>query len=149
MITRVNHFSFTVANLEESVKFYTEVLGLTLVDKSPRPADFAEAVTGIPGTDIVVAYLEAKPCWLELIQYLAPHSVYADTKTCNIGSSHVCFFVDDFDPFVGKLMQDGAWPAGQVVQIPGGPNAGRKTVYMEDPDGNTLEFISEEVFPSG
>ncbi len=144
MITAINHFSFTVSDLDISIEFYTEVLGLKLINKGVRPSDFTEKVTGIKGANIVVAYLYSRPCYIELIQYLTPQPVVrADTKTSNVGSSHICFFVDDFDNFIVHLLEEGVVIAGEIATIPAGPNAGRKVAYLEDPDNNTLEFISK------
>jgi hypothetical protein len=34
---------------------------------------------------------------------------------------------------------------GEPTPIPDGPNAGKLAVYREDPDNNTIEFVSNQV----
>ena len=35
----------------------------------------------------------------------------------------------------------GVVPVGQVASVDKGPNAGKKAVYLRDPDGITIEFV--------
>ena len=146
MISRTNHVSFTVSNLDASVVFYRDVLGLRLMDISDRDSEFSEKVTGIKGARLRIAYLSAENCSIELIQYLAPEGKKIDTATCNVGSAHVCFDVEGFDDFMKRLRRHNVRMVSEPQQIPAGPNKGRKVVYTEDPDNNTLEFVSKEKF---
>ena len=144
MITRMNHASFTVSNLDDSVVFFRDVLGLRLLDLSDRDGAFSERVTGIKGASLRIAYFDANNCRLELVQYLQPRGEKIDTSTNNVGSAHICFNVDDFDGFVNRLKKNNVKFAGEVCIIPGGPNKGKGALYFEDPDSNTFEIISNE-----
>ena len=137
----MNHMSFTVSDLDRSVAFY-EFLGLSLVSKADRDATFSARVTGIPGAELRIAYLRAPNCAVELIQYLSPPGERIDTRTCNVGSAHVCFIVDDFGEMIERLGGAGVRFPGEVSEVPAGPNFGRGVAYFEDPDGNTVEVIS-------
>ena len=70
MITNLNHASFTVSNLDESLKFYNQILGLKILDVSYRERSFSESVTGIKGANLKIAYFQANNCRIELIQYI-------------------------------------------------------------------------------
>ena len=142
MIVEMNHMSFTVSDVERSAAFFRDQLGLELVGIAGRDPQFSEQVTGIPGAELRIAYLRAPNCSVELIQYLSPPAPKADTRTCNVGSAHVCFFVDDFDDMVARLRAAGVHFAGVPSVVPAGPNKGRQVLYFEDPDGNTVEIIS-------
>jgi len=142
MILEMNHMSFTVGDIERSVPFYRDLLGLSLVSLASRDRAFSERVTGIPGAELRIAYLQAPNAAVELIQYLSPAGLKLDTRTCNIGSAHVCFVVDDFDLLVGRLRNASVHFAGQPTTVPAGPNLGRQVLYFEDPDGNTIEIFS-------
>ena len=145
MIKNVNHMSFTVSNLDDSIKFYSDVLGLKLINVSSRDVLFSEKVTGIPRANLRIAYLSGNNCSLELIQYISPKGKKIDTKTCNIGSSHICFNVDNFREFIRKI-KGKIKIVNSPVSIPLGPNKGRLVVYAKDPDSNNLEFISTEKY---
>ena len=145
MIINMNHISFTVSDLEKSIDFYHRILGLELLDKSDRDVEFSEKVTGIRGARLKIAYLRTTNCAVELIQYLSPQGVQLDTKTCNIGSAHVCFIVDRFHKMVKKLEENNVRFSGKPTIIPAGPNKGKAVLYFEDNDSNTIEIISEDV----
>ena len=145
MINSINHFSFTVSNLEKSVKFYQTLLGLRLIDLSERDRAFSEKVTGIKSAHLNIAYLSGHNCSIELIQYLSPVGKKLDTASSNVGASHICFNVTNFMDFHARLKKAGVHFIGEPQKIPSGPNKGRLVIYLKDPDSNTLEFISVEV----
>ena len=57
MITGFNHTSFTVPDLDRSVKFWTEALGFRAASVSERSGDWQERLTGVPGARLRVAHL--------------------------------------------------------------------------------------------
>src|SRR5690606_31487088 len=107
MIESLNHCSFTVADLERSVTFYRNILGMRVADVSGRDPAFSARVTGIPGAELRIAYLKTENTTLELVQYLSPTGERIDTRTCNVGSAHVCYNVSDFDEMVRRLRENG------------------------------------------
>jgi len=140
MITGMNHASFTVSDLDMSIKFYSEILELKLVNKTKRSKEFGEKATGIKDACLMIAYFSAGNCAVELIQYLSPEGHKINTATNNVGSAHICFNVDQFDDMV-ETLQKNKVKIVAVCEIPDGPNKGKRMLYFEDPDGNTLEFI--------
>ena len=145
MIVEMNHMSFTVSDLDRSVDFYQHVLGLELISVAGRDSAFSSRVTGIPGAELRIAYLRAPNAAVELIQYLSPAGEKIDTRTCNVGSAHVCFIVDDFEAMVDRLRERGVAFPGEPARVPAGPNVGRGVLYFEDPDSNTIEILSDHV----
>lgn len=141
MIVEMNHMSFTVGDLDRSVRFY-QALGLRVASVAGRDPEFSARVTGIPGAELRIAYMQAPNCAVELIQYLSPPGERIDTRTCNVGSAHVCFVVDDFEAMLARLRAEGVRFPGEPAVVPAGPNRGRGVVYFEDPDGNTVELFS-------
>jgi catechol 2,3-dioxygenase-like lactoylglutathione lyase family enzyme len=145
MIVSLHHASFTVENLEKSVAFYQDTLGLKLEGIWERNPEYSEGVTGIRGAWLKVAYFSLPNASFELVEYLGAKGTKIDTSTNNVGSAHVCLVVEDFEPFIDKLAERGVVFAGALCTIPAGSNKGKKIVYIEDPDGNTLELISSVV----
>ena len=141
MIVRANHTSFTVSDLDRSIAFYRDRLGFTVLNVSGRPPEFAAKVSGIPGADIRIAYLEAGSHKLELIQYLSHPGARADVRTCNVGSGHLAFDVDDIEGMYRALKAQGVAFASEPLEAPTGTNKGAKVCYLRDPDGITLELI--------
>lgn len=142
MIEKINHLSFTVSNLDKSIKFYSEILGLRVVDVSSRGQSFSEKVVGVKGAELKIAYLDGVTCFVELIEYVKENGNAENIlKNNDTGSAHICFNVSDFDDIFEKVKKTGAEICGEVCVVPNGPNKGKRVVYFKDPDNNTLEFI--------
>lgn len=144
MILRLNHSSFTVKNVNKSIKFYQKVLDFKLVNISKRNKKFSEKVTGIKNAELKIAYLKKSGFFLELIQYVKGNGKKIDTSVNNIGSSHICFDVKNFNSFLKKLKYNKVKFVGVPTIIPRGPNKNKLVLYFEDIDNNTIEFISAE-----
>ena len=67
-----NHTSFTVRSLEQTLPFFTEVLGFEVTSRDTRDPEVIEAITGVPGAEVEIAYLRTRDHTLEMIEYKAP-----------------------------------------------------------------------------
>ena len=141
-VLATNHTSFTVSDLDRSITFFTEVLGFEMVNRAPRDPKLISSITGVPGADIEVAYIQGPGHRLELIQYHGPSErSQVESRPCDSGFAHVAYDVDDVDAAVAASAPYQVLPIGEVTVIDKGPNAGRKVVYLRDPDGVTIEYI--------
>jgi catechol 2,3-dioxygenase-like lactoylglutathione lyase family enzyme len=145
VIINVNHTSFTVSDLDRSISFYRNFLGLELISLTGRDPAFSEKVTGIPGANLKIAYLQAPGHRLELIQYLSPSGEKLDCRTNNIGSAHLAFNVDNLPALYADLKAKGVQFKSEPLEVPAGPNKGTMAVYFTDPDGITLEFLQAPI----
>lgn len=135
-----NHFSFTVSNVDTSVRHYVDNLGFTVISLADRPEDYVFSVTGL-SAGMRVAYLKGQGIVLELIEFSTGDSKKPQSQPNNIGSGHICLNVDDIDATVDFLKSRGVRLLGQPVLIPVGSNKGGYVVYSLDPDGIVNEFI--------
>ena len=71
-ILATNHTSFTVSDLDRSIAFFRDALGFEVTSKAPRNPEVVSRITGIPGTEMVIAFVRGPGHSLELIQYLGP-----------------------------------------------------------------------------
>jgi len=141
-VLATNHTSFTVSDLDRSITFFTEVLGFEMVNRASRDPKLISSITGVPGADIEVAYIQGPGHRLELIQYHGPSErSQVESRPCDSGFAHVAYDVDDVDAAVAASAPHQVLPIGEVTVIDKGPNAGRKVVYLRDPDGVTIEYI--------
>lgn len=145
MIDSVNHVSFTVSDLDESIRFYQEVLGMECVSKASRDKNFSSAVTGIEGVSMNIAYMIAPGFAVELIEYTTGQGKRIDTSTNNPGSTHLCFNISDYDNWLERMKQNSVKICGELCVVPAGPNKGKRVCYMLDNEGNHLEFIESGV----
>lgn len=136
----VAHTSFTVSDLDRSVAFYRDILGMELVAQVEASGQIVETVLGMPGAHLKVALLKAGDHTLELIQYLSPEGREYDRRTCDVGPCHIAFLVADINEAYQTLSAKGVHfkSAPQTLEIQGQTLRG---CYMTDPDGITLELI--------
>ena len=140
MITAVHHVSFTVSDMEQSLDFYRGALGFEVLNDRTVEGSFAETVTTLEGVRMRIVHLSGYGQGLELIQYLAAAGQSEAPRTCDTGSAHLCYVVDDIDAEIARLSALGVRFLSKVMMVEGGPNAGNQMVYFLDPDGIPMEF---------
>lgn len=148
MIVDTWHFSFTVADIEKSIEFYRDMLGLELVHRQEQANAYTRKFVGYPDAHLKVAQFRiagARPArsghLLELVEYVAPKGQKVDTRTLNPGTAHLAFEVDDIQAEYQRMVARGVRFRSEPVAIEAGVNKGGYTVYFLDPDDITLEII--------
>jgi catechol 2,3-dioxygenase-like lactoylglutathione lyase family enzyme len=138
-----NHTSFTVSNLDRAIAFYRDALGFAVTSKAPRDPKAIQQITGVPGAEIMVVYVEAPGGHrVELIEYLAPEGRGSvRPQPCDVGFAHVAFDVDDLEAAIAAAEAHEVRPIGATVSVDQGPNAGGKVAYLRDPDGIVIELL--------
>ncbi len=123
---RLLHTMLRVGDLERSITFYTEVLGMRLL----RCKDY-------PGGRFTLAFLgygeESDTTVLELTHNW-------DTSSYEIGSGygHIAIGVEDIVAVCDQMRAKG----GRVVREPGPMKNGTTVIaFVEDPDGYKVELI--------
>ena len=144
-VLATNHTSFTVSDLERSVAFFRDALGFEVTSKAPRNPDVVSRITGIPGTEMLIAYVRGPGHSLELIQYLGPKEGRGRVRSlpCDVGFAHVAYDVDDIEAAIDAAAGHDVHVIGEVAVIDQGPNTGGKVAYLRDRDGITIEFIQK------
>jgi glyoxylase I family protein len=141
-IHAVDHTGITVSNLERSLAFWRDVLGFELSHRAHHTGELASEATGVPGAEISIAVLKTPGHKIELLEYLAPlDRKHVDLRSCDVGSVHVAFTVDNLDAVLSVIAASGWKAAGKPQTLKSGPNAGKRVVYVRDPDGTTIEFM--------
>jgi catechol 2,3-dioxygenase-like lactoylglutathione lyase family enzyme len=148
MLVNLFHFSFTVSDIEQSVVFYRDILGMKLVHRMIHDQPYTSVQVGFPNALLKVALftIEGFPATrsghlLELIEYVNPRGEPTDTSTNRPGAAHLAFQVDDLQAEYSRLRALGVRFKSEPVRITAGRNEGGWTVYFLDPDNITLEMI--------
>src|ERR1700730_7795087 len=141
-ILAADHTGITVSKLERSLAFWHDVLGFELSHRAHHTGDLASEVTGVRGAEISIAVLKGYGHKIELLEYLAPADrKQLDLRPCDTGSVHVALIVDDLDAVLTAIAASDWCAAGKPQTLKSGPNAGKRVVYVRDPDGTTIEFM--------
>jgi len=128
-IMRLLHTMLRVNNLDESLKFYCEGLGMKLLRKHDFPGgEFTLAFVGY-GDEKDAAVIELTFNW--------------GTSKYELGSAygHVAIGVDDIYKACADLKQKGV----KVVREPGPMKHGTTPIaFIEDPNGYKIELIQQK-----
>ena len=123
---RLLHTMLRVGDLERSIAFYTDILGMRLLRRKDYPGGrFTLAFVGY-GEESDHTVLELTHNW--------------DTSSYDIGSGygHIALGVDDIVGVCDQIRAKG----GKVVREPGPMKNGTTVIaFVEDPDGYKVELI--------
>jgi len=123
------HTMIRVGNLQRSIDFYTQVLGMKLLRQKEYPEGrFTNTFVGYDD--------ESKTAVLEL-------TYNWDTAKYDMGSGygHVAIEVDDAYKTCAEVKKRG----GKVTREPGPMKHGTTVIaFVEDPDGYKIEFVERK-----
>lgn len=143
--TGLHHASRTVSDIEQSLAFYRDLLGLSVVADSTATGPELDLILGLSGTDLRFAELElANGHLLELLEYRSP-AVSADTdlSPSRTGAHHIAITVDDIHEAFETLTNAGVRFNCEPKWIGEGYFAGFWTAYCFDPDDLPVELLQQ------
>ena len=124
---RLLHTMIRVGNLERSIQFYTEILGMKLLRQKDYPdGKFSLAFVGY-GDEKNNSVIELTYNW--------------DTDHYDLGEGfgHLAIEVDDVYLATDKIRNAG----GKIIREAGPMNAGTTIIaFVEDPDGYAIELLA-------
>jgi lactoylglutathione lyase len=126
---RILHTMLRVGDLDRSVRFYTDVLGMKLLRTTDRPEQkYSLAFVGYDS--------EERSAVLELT-----YNYGVDRYELGGGFGHVALEVPDVKSACDKVKKQG----GRVTREPGPVKGGTTVIaFVEDPDGYKIEFIERK-----
>jgi catechol 2,3-dioxygenase-like lactoylglutathione lyase family enzyme len=146
MISSIRHAAFVVRNMDESLKFYSGVLGLAIYRRQFEEGSFIDKLTGIEHVRLEWAKLIIpKGGLIELLQYHThPDPTGANppvpSPSNKLGSSHVALTVRDLSTLYKDLVANGYTCKSEPLIS---DNGKAKILYAHDPDGAILELIED------
>lgn len=142
-IIAADHTGITVSNVERSLEFWRDVLGFELSHRAHQKGELAEQITGVKEAEILIAVLKAPGHKIELLEYRAPsdREQKNDRRPCDLGAAHIALTVDNLDEVLAGMATAGWKAPGEPQTLTVGPNAGKRVIYVRDPDGTTIEFM--------
>jgi catechol 2,3-dioxygenase-like lactoylglutathione lyase family enzyme len=142
LITGIQHFSFTVSNIDETVHFFRDLLGLQATPILEVKGERIEKMVGMPGAWLRGSNIVTPGNGnIEFIEYVAPKGKKIDLKTCNVGVAHIAFMVDDIQKMYDDLTARGIVFKSPPLWVEAGPHKGWGACYLKGPDGITVELM--------
>ena len=135
----LDHAAISVADLDRSIAFYRDVLGLEVIRIIECPPERGLGrVVGMPGCAARIAHLQSGPVMLELFQYLEPEGrpLAPDHKQADRGLTHIGFTSTDARADYKRLKKLGVRTFGEPVEF----RPGVWLFYFYGPDGEVCEL---------
>jgi catechol 2,3-dioxygenase-like lactoylglutathione lyase family enzyme len=142
-IKRADHTGFTVSSLSASLRFWVDVLGFRhLYTWTFETSPFVEQLVGVPGAAMQLAMVEGPGHMIELLEYASPDKRRTyKPRSCDVGSVHLAFYVENLDALLARIAGTGWLPVGDTQTVESGEREGLRLVYVRGPDGVTIEFF--------
>ena len=139
----LHHTGLTVSDLERSLHFWRDAMGMEVLFQQEKAGGYLEAIVGEPGAHVLMAHLAfgGEGPRIELFQYLAPGGGRHFSRPADQGFAHVCVACDDLGEWLERLIAAGGTPFSEPVEIDTGVNKGGRGVYLRDPDGHVVELF--------
>lgn len=146
------HTGFVVSDMERSLAFYRDLLGLEEERNAVLEGEFISELLGFDGLKLHIVFLSNGDMRhsLELMQYLNPKGGPVAPRARNdVGATHMGVVVDDMDSLYAEFLEKGVKSVSPPVHRPDAEYPwARKACYVEDPDGNWLEFVERAPPPT-
>jgi lactoylglutathione lyase len=124
-MTKVDHVAIEVSNMDASIEFYTQKLGLEFISRNIDEAEKAE-----------YCYLKSENLFLELLLDLTKKS-FSKKAPQRPFCPHICFSTDNMEETLKTLQSNNI----TVIHGPLTIENEATWVYFVDPDLNVLEYI--------
>lgn len=147
MIREVMHIGITVSNMEKSIHFYKDILGLTFKGEAMMEGKETDLLFNMKGVKVKIAYLNgsdniiAPP--IELLQFINEEAKKDTPQLNKISISEICFRVENIDEMYKHLIKNNVecLSEPQYFNFENYGFGKSKALYFRDPDGIILELI--------
>jgi len=143
MVFAVRHIGIVVTNMEKSLKFYRDLLGLSIVRNMDESGEYLDNMLSIKNAHVNTVKLAANDkedgVLVELLEFKSnPQTPKDNSDISRIGASHVAFTVNDLDKLYSEFVV-----AGINFNAPPqfSPDGYAKVTFCRDPDGTPIELV--------
>ena len=141
------HGGIAVSDMERSLAFYRDLLGLEVhFDVTLDAVDYVRAALGIGMRDCRIVYLRvpgSEGIFVELLEYHGTDARQTpEPRPWDPGTGHLCLHVTDAQALLDQAIMAGhPTRSTRVATIPLGPNRGARAAWLIDPDGYHIELF--------
>jgi catechol 2,3-dioxygenase-like lactoylglutathione lyase family enzyme len=144
-VSRIDHVGITTSDLDRSLRFYVDLLGLRLLSRNLLSGPDLAALLGFESAAIDNADLDSGDGRiLELMQYVHPAGTRVSYHSSDAPTVHIAFTVPDLSAVTDRLISAGVEIISRrplKIDAPGSSWDGAQCLYLRDPDGVILELV--------
>lgn len=151
MTNRIAHVGLLVTDLDQSVSFYRDKLGLEYRGEMKMRGNESDKLFGLKGVEARVAYLapgkETKSPLLELIQFEQAELKERQADFNHPAIAEVCFETENIDKKYEQMKALGVefLSEPQIFDYTSQDMGRSKAVYFRDPDGIIQELLQADI----
>ena len=141
MIKNVRHFGVVVTNMQKSLQFYRDLLGLDIQRELHESGKFLDNMLNMKNVNVHTVKMSVSDgtTLVELLEFEShPKSLQNNVEVSNIGASHLAFTVYDLHDTYTKLKNTGIKFNAPPQNSPDGY---AKVTFCYDPDGTPIELV--------
>ena len=143
LVNVLDHVSVTVSDMDRSLAFYRDTLGLQEVERHRLDGEGISKMADKEAVMMDVVRLvapETKGIEIDLQKYLQPAGKVSDAKLGDVGHSHICFGVPNLMQAYQDLSEKGVKFVSEPIRFDLDWTVVH-VVFFEDPDGYVLELM--------
>lgn len=121
-VTKLLHTRMRVSDIDQTIRFYTEVLGLEVAERKTSPRGSHLAFLKVPNSEELIELASFPPS--------GPVKVQEDLV-------HLAFQVENLDKTIAELKTKGV----AITDGPTSSSSGSRFIFIDAPDGYEIELI--------
>ncbi len=139
MIKDIRHTGIVVKDLESSLHFYRDLLGLQIIKKMEETGDYIDNISSLKKVQVATVKMSSPSGqMIELLKYNSHPAEQKMREICEIGISHIAFTVDDLDAEYERLKGKGI-QFNSPPQL--SPDGYAKVTFCRAPEGTLIELV--------
>jgi len=144
----IDHTAMTVRRTENSIKFYRDLLGMTVAGGSLNVGTEQERLDSLSGAKVRVTGLKTVvgTPGVEFLEYELPAAgrpMPMDTRATDLWHWQVTLVVSDAEAAAGLLRSTSTLVSSGVVAMPDGALGFKKGFLVRDPDGHVMQIVQK------
>ena len=142
----IDHTAMTVRRTENSIKFYRDLLGMTVAGGSLNVGTEQERLDSLSGAKVRVTGLKTVvgTPGVEFLEYELPAAgrpIPGDTRPTDLWHWQVTLIVSDVEAAAKSLRGQSTLVSAGVVTVPDGALGFKKGFLVRDPDGHVMQVV--------
>jgi catechol 2,3-dioxygenase-like lactoylglutathione lyase family enzyme len=139
-VIEVRHTGIVVTDLERSLHFYRDLLGLRVVRSMQEAGAYLDNMLGLKDVQVTTVKLAAgsAPTLVELLKFTSHVEAQSMRTAYTPGPTHIAFTVEDLDLVYANLTRNGV-RFNAPPQL--SPDGYAKVTFCHDPDGALIELV--------
>lgn len=139
MIKNIRHSGIVVNDLEASLHFYKELLGLKVIKQMDESGSHIDNMLGLQAVKVTTVKMATRDGHMvELLKYHSHKSEQTARKIYDTGLTHIAFTVDDLDSKYNSLKSQRVAFSSRPQLSPDGY---AKVTFCRAPEGTFVELV--------